>query len=62
MTDTQFGKLVKQYRNAKGSTQESIAKKVGITRGAFANIENGYNVSSFELKTKIAKILRFDFN
>ena len=45
----------------KGMTQETVAAKVGISRPAYCNIENGVRRPSPEVAQKIADILGFDW-
>ena len=35
-----IGKRIKEARNALNMTQEELAKKLGVTKGAIANYEN----------------------
>ena len=41
MDNTEFGRLVCQFRRARGLTQEQLAGKLGISRPSLANIETG---------------------
>ena len=42
-------------------TQEEIAKKAGIARSSYTNIENGERRPSVETAKKIAAVLGFDW-
>lgn len=41
MDNTEFGRLVRQFRRARGLTQNQLADKLGISRPSLANIETG---------------------
>jgi transcriptional regulator with XRE-family HTH domain len=51
-------KLIKSRRQALGLTQASVAKKVGITRSGYANMENGYRPITATYIPSIARVLR----
>jgi transcriptional regulator with XRE-family HTH domain len=38
---TTIGKKIKEYRDAKGLTQEDLAKDIGFSRTSLANFESG---------------------
>ncbi|MCL6592704.1 MAG: helix-turn-helix domain-containing protein [Alicyclobacillus sp.] len=42
-------------------TQEQVAVAAGISRSAYANIENGNREPSVEMAKKIAAVLQFDW-
>lgn len=52
---------LKELREKKGYTQESLAKEIGVKRSAIANIECGFNKPSIPLAKKIAKVLEFEW-
>lgn len=44
-------------RARQGMTQEEVAKKAGISRAAYANIERGNRTPSLPVAMRIAKVL-----
>ncbi|MBO8164513.1 MAG: helix-turn-helix transcriptional regulator [Brevibacillus sp.] len=42
-------------------TQEQVAKQIGISRGAYSNIENGKRDPSVSMAKRIASVLGFDW-
>lgn len=42
-------------------TQEQVARTIGISRGAYANIENGKRDPSVSTAKKIAAVLDFEW-
>jgi len=53
-----LGSRVRRARREAGITQEDLAYKVGISRAYMGFIEQGRNVPSLEVLTKIARVLR----
>lgn len=45
---------IKSLRRARGLTQQDIATRLGITRGAYANIENGKREPDFSALFSLA--------
>ena len=45
---------IKQLRHEQGKTQENMAAVIGITRGAYANIENGKREPDIKTMTLLA--------
>lgn len=45
---------IKDLRRERGETQESLAALIGITRGAYANIENGKREPDIKTMTVLA--------
>ncbi|MBO8161914.1 MAG: helix-turn-helix transcriptional regulator [Thermosipho sp. (in: Bacteria)] len=45
-----------KLRNKAKLTQEEVARKIGISRAAYSNIENGKRNPSFETMRKIATL------
>lgn len=45
---------IKDLRRERGETQESMAVLIGITRGAYANIENGKREPDIKTMTALA--------
>ena len=52
---------LKAKREAKGMTQEQLAEKLGVTRQAVGNYENGINKPSVPIAKSIGEILDFDW-
>lgn len=52
---------LKEKREEKGYTQQSLADEVGVWRSTIAMIENGTNKPSVPLAQKIASILDFNW-
>lgn len=48
---------IREARQAKGITQDQLAKMLGITQGAVAQWENGLTHPSFEMLPKVAEAL-----
>ena len=48
---------IREAREAKGMTQEQVAKMVGVTQGAVAQWENGLTHPSFDKLVRIADVL-----
>jgi len=42
-------------------TQEEVASRAGISRGAYSNIENGKRDPSVSMAKRIASVLDFDW-
>lgn len=53
----QIGNVIKQYRKAKGITQDEMAKKLGVTAPAVSKWENGTTVPDITLLGPIARLL-----
>jgi transcriptional regulator with XRE-family HTH domain len=54
---TIFAKRLTQLRQVNGYTQETFAKKVGFSRGRYANYEQGRREPDFEIVKTFADIL-----
>lgn len=52
---------LKNIREEKNLTQQSLAKRIGISRQMVNSIENGTRRPSPEVAKKIAKILGFEW-
>lgn len=52
-----LGGRIKAFRCAKNFTQEQMADQIGISRQKYARIEDGTNGITFEVLSKIAKVL-----
>ena len=46
-------------RKTTGKSQQEIAEKIGITRAAYSNIENGKRRPSVDVAKRIAAVLGF---
>jgi XRE family transcriptional regulator, master regulator for biofilm formation len=56
-----FGKRIKQYRKARGLTQEELGEKVGgVSKSFISKLENEKTDPSLEMLSKIAWILKVD--
>lgn len=53
---------IKDARISLGLTQEQLAKKIGVTKGAIANYENGISVPKVDLLYKLMRTLQVDAN
>jgi len=53
---TMVGHNLKMFRDASIFTQQEIADKLGIDRGAYANYESGNREMPFKLLTQISKV------
>ena len=56
-----FGKKLKELREASSITQEKFAELVGIHRNTLARIENGKNFVSFETLVAIKNVLNVSY-
>ncbi|QNM06601.1 helix-turn-helix domain-containing protein [Qiania dongpingensis] len=57
-----IGKRIKEARNALSLTQEELAKKLGITKGAVANYENETSHPKEPIMYKLFEVLNVDAN
>lgn len=53
----QIAANIKALREQKGMSQEELAKRCGLSRGAIAKIETNWKFPSFESGLRIAKAL-----
>lgn len=51
-----------EARLAQGLTQEALARKIGVTKGAIGNYENGVSVPKIEIMFKLFEVLGRDAN
>jgi len=56
------GKAIRERRNELKLSQQSVANKVGISRGAYSQYETGKNTITMEIWFKIAEALELDPN
>ena len=56
------GKAIRERRNELKLSQQSVANKVGISRGAYSQYETGKNTITMEIWFKIAEVLELDPN
>lgn len=57
-----IGSRIKDARINKEMTQEDLASKLGVTKGAIANYENGVSIPKSEVLLKLFVILECDPN
>lgn len=56
----EIGNRLYELREAKGLTQEAIAKRIGLTSVRISRVENGYATPSLALLERWAKALNVD--
>jgi transcriptional regulator with XRE-family HTH domain len=54
------GAAIRQARIDKGYSQQKVADKIGVTRGAYSQYETGKNSISMETWFKLANTLELD--
>jgi transcriptional regulator with XRE-family HTH domain len=57
-----IGSRIKECREKLGITQEELAKKMGVSKGAIGNYESGIGYPKVENMTKLFSILQTDAN
>jgi Predicted transcriptional regulators len=57
-----IGVRIKEARLAANMTQEELAKKIGVSKNAISNYENGVSTPKVELLCAIMKHLEIDAN
>ena len=57
-----IGSRIKELRIKRGITQEELAQKIGVTKGAIGNYENGVSSPKIELMYKLFDALDCDAN
>lgn len=57
-----IGSRIKERRLSLGMTQESLAEKIGVTKGAIANYENEISTPKIDLMYKLFDVLHCDAN
>jgi transcriptional regulator with XRE-family HTH domain len=57
-----FGKKVRQYRNARGMSQEELAEESDLHRNFISKVERGEKNISLMNMAKIANALRIDLS
>ena len=57
-----IGKKIKEARLAANMTQEELAKRIGVSKNAISNYENGVSTPKIELLCAIMKHLDIDAN
>ena len=57
-----IGSRIKELRTNRGITQEELAQKIGVTKGAIGNYENGVSSPKIELMYKLFDALDCDAN
>lgn len=57
-----FASRLRQAREQAGFTQQDLAKKLGVTKNAISNYENGVSSPKWEILVEIFDILHVDPN
>lgn len=57
-----MGSRILEARTRKGLTQESLAEKIGVTKGAIANYENSFSFPKVDILFKLFDALDVDAN
>ena len=57
-----IGKNIKKARLSKSLTQEELAKRIGVSKNAISNYENGVSTPKLELLFAIMTVLEVDAN
>ena len=57
-----IGRKIKEARNAQGMTQEELARRLGVTKGAVANYENETSHPKESVMYKMFEALDVDAN
>lgn len=57
-----IGERIKEARLASNMTQDELAKKIGVSKNAISNYENGVSAPKVELLCAIMKHLEIDAN
>lgn len=57
-----IGKRIKELRNESNLTQEELAKKIGVTKSAIANYENGTSHPKESVLYKLFEVFKCDAN
>lgn len=57
-----IGERIKEARLASNMTQDELAKKIGVSKNAISNYENGVSTPKVELLCAIMKHLEIDAN
>jgi DNA-binding XRE family transcriptional regulator len=58
---TKTRKKIKLRRREMGLTQWQVAHRIGVTRSAYANFENGYREPSTHYMRRIGRVLHRNF-
>ena len=56
------GRAIRERRNELKLSQQSVANKIGISRGAYSQYETGKNTITMEIWFKLADVLDIDPN
>ena len=62
VVQTSFASRLRQAREQAGFTQQDLAKKLGVTKNAISNYENGVSSPKWEILVEIFDILHVDPN
>lgn len=57
-----FHERLRQLRNNKKLTQDTVAKKLGITRSAYSHYERGVREPNYEILLRIEQVLHTSIN
>lgn len=60
--NSEFSKILKKKRYEMGISQETLAKKLFVTKAAVSNWEKGYRIPDTDMVIKIAKCLDIDIS
>lgn len=60
--NSEFSKILKKKRYEMGISQETLAKKLFVTKAAVSNWEKGYRIPDIDMVIKIAKCLDIDIS
>ena len=60
--NSEFSKILKKKRYEMGISQETLAKKLFVTKAAVSNWENGNRIPNTDMVIKIAKCLDIDIS
>lgn len=60
--NSEFSKILKKKRNEMGISQETLAKKLFVTKAAVSNWEKGNRIPDTDMVIKIAKCLDIDIS
>lgn len=60
MEADKWGRRIRAFRKLKGFTQESFAKKVGVSVSILGEIERGNRVPTHDFLEEVAAVLQID--
>jgi transcriptional regulator with XRE-family HTH domain len=62
VSNMSMGSRILEARTRKGLTQEALAEKIGVTKGAVANYENSVSFPKIDILFKLFEVLEVDAN